>query len=180
MVAALDKFIEITWKILKAVLVVMLTVMVVILCAHIFCRYVLNDSLTWSEELLKAMLVWFGMLSVAVLAARREHVSIVFFKELMPKSVQNFLDKAVQGLVVVICILVTVVGVMFVLGAGSRLTPALRWPYWSFYLAIPVSFALVSIYELRNFLVDLTGKGKHAAIDKPDEDLTGGTGEVTL
>ena len=86
MVEKIDKALEVVFKIMKVLLILVLVSMVVILMAHIVFRYVLNNSLTWSEELLKLMLVWFGMMSVAVLAARREHVAIVAFKEHMPKS----------------------------------------------------------------------------------------------
>ena len=75
MVEAMDKFIASSFKVLRAVLSVVLLGMVAILMAHIFCRYILNSSLTWSEELLKILLVWFGMLSVSLLAIRREPVS---------------------------------------------------------------------------------------------------------
>lgn len=180
MIQALDKMIEVSFKILKAILTVVLVGMVVLLMAHIICRYVLNNSLTWSEELLKILLVWFGMLSVSILAVRREHVSIVIFKEkLMSPKVANACSKFTQILTVVICAVVTVVGIQYVLSAGHRPTAALRMPYGYAYAAIPVSFFFVTIFEFRNLLVDLTGKGKYAAIDKPEEDLTGGA-EIKL
>ncbi len=174
MIEKLDKALEVVFKIMKALLVIILMAMVVILMAHIIFRYVLNNSLTWSEELLKIMLVWFGMMSVAVLAARREHVAIVVFKEHMPKKVQNFLSKLTQFLTVGICILMVIIGIQYCVKAGFRLTPALRIPYTWAYAAIPVSFVPVMLFELRNFICDFTGKGNYACIEKPEEDLTGG------
>ena len=50
-----------------------------------------------------------------------------------------------------------------------------RQPYGYAYASIPVSFVFVTIFELRNLIVDLTGKGKYAAIEKQEEDLTGGS-----
>lgn len=179
MIDALDKFIAVLFRLMRAVLTVMLLAMVAILMAHIWFRYVLNHSLTWSEELMKILLVWFGMLSVGVLAVRREHVAIVVFKEHMPKAAAAFCDKVAQLLTVVICIVVVVVGAWYALNSGARLTPALRIPYSWAYAAIPVSFVPVAFFEFRNMLVDFTGKGKYAAIDKPEEDLSGGQ-EISL
>lgn len=179
MIEALDKIISVLFKLMRVVLTAMLLVMVAILVAHIWFRYVVNHSLTWSEELLKILLVWFGMLSVGVLAVRREHVAIVVFKEMMPKGLASFFDKLTQLLTVVICVVVVVVGFRYTVGSGARLTPALRIPYAWAYAAIPVSFIPVAFFELRNLLADVTGKGKHAAIDKPEEDLSGGK-EITL
>lgn len=58
MVEKIDKALEVVFKIMKVLLILVLVSMVVILMAHIVFRYVLNNSLTWSEELLKIMLVW--------------------------------------------------------------------------------------------------------------------------
>ena len=113
MIEKIDKALEVVFKIMKALLILVLTAMVVILMAHIIFRYVINNSLTWSEELLKIMLVWFGMMSVAVLAARREHVAIVVFKEHMPKTVQNVLTKLTQFIIVCICVLMVFIGIQY-------------------------------------------------------------------
>ena len=53
MVEKIDKALEVVFKIMKVLLILVLVSMVVILMAHIIFRYVLNNSLTWSEELLK-------------------------------------------------------------------------------------------------------------------------------
>ncbi len=179
MIEKMDKIVQILFQALKAVLTTVLVGMVVILAAHIIFRYVLNNSLTWSEELLKILLVWFGLLSVSVLAARREHVAIVVFKEHMPKKVSNILTKVTQVITVLICGVIIYTGISYMVAAGFRPTPALGIPYGYAYAAIPVAFFFVTIFELRNLIVDLTGKGPYAAIEKPEEDLTGGK-EVSL
>ena len=174
MIEALDKLLTVSFKVLKAVLCAILIGMVAILMAHVIFRYVLNNSLSWSEELLKILLVWFGMLSVSVLAARREHVAIIIFKERVFKKAASTLTKVTQILTVVVCVVVVIVGIQYVLSAGFRPTPALRLPYGYAYAAVPVSFVFVTLYEFRNLLVELTGKGNPALIEKPEEDLTGG------
>lgn len=90
MVETMDKIVGVLYKIIRVALCVILLAMIGILMAHIISRYILNSSLTWSEELLKILLVWFGMMSVSVLAARREHVSIVIFKEHSQRKWQIF------------------------------------------------------------------------------------------
>ena len=49
MVEKIDKALEVVFKIMKVLLILVLVSMVVILMAHIIFRYVLNNSLTWSE-----------------------------------------------------------------------------------------------------------------------------------
>lgn len=163
MLAAFDKLINRMYKVILYILILLGLVMLAIAWAHVFYRYVLNDSLTWSEELLKIMLVWFCLLSTTVIAAQRGHVSIVVFKEMMPKSVNKFVTFVAQLLMFLASLVVLGIGIQFVAGAGVRLTPALRMPYRYAFAAIPVSFAILSLYELRNTLADLL-KGPKTAV----------------
>ena len=71
MLAALDKLIKAVYKVVLAAIIAIGLVMLVVAWAHVFCRYVLNDSLTWSEELLKILLVWFCLLSTTMLTCSR-------------------------------------------------------------------------------------------------------------
>lgn len=169
MLTALDKLIKVTYKIVLASVIAIGLVMLVVAWAHVFCRYVLNDSLTWSEELLKILLVWFCLLSTTIIAVQREHVSIVVFKEMMPKKVNLSLTFISQVLMLAASIIVLIIGIDFVLVAGSRMTPALRIPYRYTYSAIPVAFAILTLYELRNTIADFV-KGPRFAVDIKPKD----------
>ncbi|OUO91148.1 TRAP transporter small permease [Cloacibacillus sp. An23] len=169
MLAALDKLIKAVYNVVLAVIIAIGLVMLVVAWAHVFCRYVLNDSLTWSEELLKILLVWFCLLSTTIIAVQREHVSIVVFKEMMPHSANRTLTFVSQILMLAASVIVMLIGIDFVNVAGSRMTPALRIPYRYTYSAIPVSFAILSLYELRNTIADFV-KGPKFAIDVKPKD----------
>lgn len=169
MLAALDKIIKAVYKIVLVVIVAIGLVMLVVAWAHVFYRYVLNDSLTWSEELLKILLVWFCLLSTTIIAVQREHVSIVVFKEMMPKKVNHAFTFMSQVLMLVASVVVLVIGVEFVKLAGSRMSPALRLPYRYTFSAIPVSFAILTLYELRNTIADFV-KGPRFAIEVKQKD----------
>ncbi len=169
MLAALDKLIKAVYKVVLAAIIVIGLVMLVVAWAHVFCRYVLNDSLTWSEELLKILLVWFCLLSTTVISVQREHVSIVVFKQMMPLKVNHTLTFIAQVLMLVASVIVLFIGIDFVIVAGSRMTPALRIPYRYTYSAIPVAFAILSLYEFRNTVADFV-KGPKFAIDIKPKD----------
>lgn len=169
MLAALDRLIKVVYKVVLAAVIAIGLVMLVVAWAHVFCRYVLNDSLTWSEELLKILLVWFCLLSTTIIAVQREHVSIVVFKEMMPERVNHSLTFVSQILMLAASIIVLLIGIDFVLVAGSRMTPALRIPYRYTYSAIPVAFAILTLYELRNTIADFV-KGPRFAVDIKPKD----------
>ena len=169
MLSALDKTIKCLYKTVLYILVAKGTAMLIIAWAHVFYRYVLNDSLTWSEELLKIMLVWFCLLSTTIIAAQRGHVSIVVFKEMMPVRINRFLTFLTQVMMFIASLIVLAIGINFVISAGARLTPALRLPYRYAYAAIRVSFAILSFYELRNMAADYV-RGPKLAVDVAEKE----------
>ena len=55
---------------------------VVIALIQVFCRYVLNNSLSWPEEMAKFAFVWFVFLGAAMVTRRSRHIVI----DLVPRS----------------------------------------------------------------------------------------------
>ena len=159
-----DKVIRFVSNLVLAVLIVLGFVMLGVSWAHIFCRYVLNDSLTWSEELLKVLVVWFCLLSATFISVRREHVRITIFKQRLPQKLEALSDLAVSFLMLFGSLLMCYIGIRLSSWAGMRKTPALRIPFAYMYASIYVSFGIMTLYELRNFLADIFAPGHPPAI----------------
>ena len=60
----------------------MMTATVVIALVQVFCRYVLNDSLIWPEEMARFAFVWFVFLGAAMVTRRSGHIVI----DLLPRA----------------------------------------------------------------------------------------------
>ena len=60
--------------------------MLVVAIAHVVMRYVFNSALSWSEEFLRFAMVWFTLLSAAILHHRNGHVGIVIFRDTKNRS----------------------------------------------------------------------------------------------
>lgn len=158
----LDKIAKKMSRIALVFITVLGMVMLFITILAVFCRYILGNSLKWGEELLKIMLVWFGLFSVGVIAYQRQHVGVTIFKEHMPKKVQLVFEKLSQILILVASVAMFIIGLMLVQKSGRQLTPALRLPYAVGYWAIPISYLFMIVYEIRNtvyeFTVNLDGR----------------------
>jgi len=59
------------------VAVVALAITIILLSLQVFFRYVLNASLTWSEEVSRFTYVWFVYLGVSMAVRSKEHVRVV-------------------------------------------------------------------------------------------------------
>ena len=63
--------------------------MSIIIAVQVFCRYVLNHSLFWSEELARYLLVWLTFLGASVAYYRNVHPGIDVIYARMPNSIQK-------------------------------------------------------------------------------------------
>lgn len=136
-----------------------LAVMMLVCWAHVFCRYILNSALSWSEEFLRFALVWFTTLSASILHKRKGHLGITVFREMMPKKVQQVLEKSIMYVALVIQLFVTVIGFNLVSTSMTQLSPALRLSMAVPYAAIPVGFLLMAVYSIKHILDDLHSNG---------------------
>lgn len=164
MLPIVDRIIRVLCYVVLAVLIVMGFVMLGVSWAHIYYRYFQNSSLSWSEELLKILVVWFCLLSASFISVRRDHVRITIFKSKMPAPVEKAMDYLVSFLMFLASVIMCYVGYRLAMWAGMRKTPVLRIPFFYMYISICVSFALMALYELRNFLADIFAPGSPPAM----------------
>ncbi|WP_339723669.1 TRAP transporter small permease [uncultured Paraglaciecola sp.] len=81
----------------------LLALMLAMILAQVFFRYVLNDSLAWTEELAKFSMVWVACL-VAPWAYRAYlNVSIQMFADALPDVLRRITEILITLLVIVIC-----------------------------------------------------------------------------
>ena len=152
----------------------LVVLIVVILGAQIFARFVLNQSLIWSEEVATWSMVWVVYLGSAVLMRCNEHVGIPIFVRLLPlplRVVAIFLGR----IATVACVLfITWYGVQVVLSTFSIISESTgvdtRW----IKLCIPIGSGLMAIFALANLgedLVHLRRYGLQGFINRPTNDL---------
>lgn len=71
------------------VMFLLLAGMTLVLGIQIFCRFVLNNSLTWSEELARFMFIWSTFLSIGFCLKEGISLKIDTLISLFPKKVQR-------------------------------------------------------------------------------------------
>ncbi len=77
----------------------MLLAMVIITAVQVFCRYVLDFSIRWSEEVPLILMVWFGFIAMAIGVKKRLHISIEVLYTMFPVKMQKVVNKVVDFLV---------------------------------------------------------------------------------
>ncbi len=132
--------------------------MVVVVAAQVFCRYVLNHSLFWSEELARYLLVWLTFLGATVAYHRRAHPSIdILAARVGPRGGRVL---AIAGYLAALLFfgVLTVYGLQFAHFVRAQISPALQLPKWVVMLALPLSGAILCLHTWRFLMAAVRGE----------------------
>ena len=121
-----------------------------IVLVAVFFRYVLNQSISWSDELVRYLFVWFTLLGAAVTLREREHIRVEYFVEHLPPRARRLVGRLMLAGVVCFQAAAAALGCAWVWETRGSYTSALRWPLnLLFYAALPVSAVLGLWYAVR-------------------------------
>ena len=119
---------------------------------QVFCRYVLNASLFWSEEMIRYMFIWMFFLAAVEAVRERLHIRMDFFLSSFKGNLRGLANIFIN-IVCILCLAVLAYyGFLVALSNKGRLTPALQCPFIYFYLALPVgSLLMIVSYMLETY-----------------------------
>lgn len=134
----------------------LLVAMVVIVIMQIVFRYVLNDSLIWTEELAKAMMVWTAFLVAPWAYRAGANVRIEIFVDELPQRLQRLLTLLLNLLIVwIVAVFLRESFGFWERGLTVRADSLPIQVAW-FYSVVPLAFSLLLLVGmeqvLRNFL----------------------------
>ncbi len=95
-------------SIIDGLLVICLATMALIVSANVFCRFVLNFSLYWADELAMIIFVWLTFLGAAVAVRENSHYVLNFLTEKLSGASQKvmlFVQKSLMTLAIVILLI---------------------------------------------------------------------------
>ncbi|WP_114964630.1 TRAP transporter small permease [Alkalilacustris brevis] len=148
-------------------------VMVGVVLAATFFRYVLNDPLTWSEELARYLMIWIGLVGASVTLRHGEHIRITAIRNLLPRPLRLIGDLFVAGAIGWFLWVMMIEGWAAAERGGRQMSPALGismlWPL----LAVPVAGALMLVQHVIQTLLLLMG-----AQNEPEHESPMGGGPI--
>ena len=129
-------------------------VMTVVVIMQVFSRFVLRDSLSWSEELARYLMVWATFVGASIGVKRGSHVGVEALAKALPKKAQIIVKYLGVVLVLTFCVILFTQGMGIIQRqiSGRQVSPAMRIPMWWAYLAIPVGAFLMGVRFIQNLL----------------------------
>jgi len=123
-------------------------VMSLSLLLGVFYRYVLNASLTWTDEVALLAFSWTIFLFASVLVRGFAHVRVTLLLGMLPISLRFMLERLNLLLMAAFGALMLWAGWNFTGFTAQQVSPALRYPLWLQGSAIPVSGALILFHSI--------------------------------
>lgn len=132
----------------RGVAVLLLAVTVTLVILQVFFRYVLNSSLSWSEEAARYLFVWSAMLGFSSSVEARRLFRFDLVAQRLPPAGAR-LCAALYGVAAVAFLWALVVsGRALVVGTASQTSPAIGLPMALPYAALPVGGLLIALHFL--------------------------------
>lgn len=146
--SAINKLIEKYEKVLDLLTSGILVTLLLIVLAQIVSRYVFNNSLSWTEEAARYLMIWGVLLGVSLSYLNGYLISIETFVNRFPASVRRVVQVVNKLLSLFFTGILTAYGVhLCILGAQME-APSLEISYVWIYLAVPVGAGLLFVLFL--------------------------------
>lgn len=141
----------------EILMVFLLALMSILIGTQVFMRYVLNNSLAWSEELARYCFIWATYIGVACGVKRNAHICVEAIVRKLPVLFQRYAAIFSHLLFIVFSAMVMKEGyalTMKIFTFGQK-SSALGLPMGWIYLAPTVGFGLVIIRLLQRIAIDI-------------------------
>ena len=135
--------------ILNWALTITLTIMLVVVTAQVWYRFVFNDPLTWSEEVARYLFVWISFIGSAVGIRYRVHLGIDLIDKILSPKARKVMTVVVNLLIQIFLGVVIYWGIRILQVVQFQKSASLGIPMTYPYLAVPVGCSFMLLNSLR-------------------------------
>lgn len=140
---------DVLLRIGRAVAVAALAIMVAVILAQVFFRYVLNNALPWPDEAARFMMLWMTGLIAPMAYRRGGFVAIDMLERALPVRLGAILSLILLGLSMAVLVIAARIGWSEVTGFGGSFATASLWVPTSItfdtWLRVPRSWMMGSL-----------------------------------
>ncbi|MCE7055234.1 TRAP transporter small permease [Algoriphagus sp. AGSA1] len=136
-------------RLVRKLVILILAAMVVIVAANVFCRFALQFSLYWADELAQILLVWLTFIGAALAVKDKSHYVLNFLTDRISGAAQRYFKLMQQ--------LISILSILILLYFSTIVTWNVR--YWTMpateisrafvYVICPVGCLLMLFYAVR-------------------------------
>ncbi len=153
----LDKILDL---VMRFVMAVAMGALVVFGTWQIFTRFILNNPSTFTDEVLRYVLIWASLLGSAYCFYKDEHLSLDLVKDRVHGTVSAVLFVFIEMMTLFFVCYVFVYGGGRLMMNATNISSVLHIPYKVLYSIIPISGVFIVVARILKYIQILTGNNK--------------------
>lgn len=154
----MDKHFRRLVNLVEAWAVLLLVLMVLLVSLGVFCRYVLNSSLSWYDEFASFLLVWLTFYGAVVASYRRRHIGFEIVVDRFMPSTRKIIELIAESCVLGFQAVLFYYGWLIMQKMGDETTVSLVWVKMRWiYSVMPITGGLMLVISLMRLVSIATG-----------------------
>ncbi len=146
-------------KVLITLLSSLLFTMLFCVCWQVFSRYILKMPATFTEELVRFLLIWVGLLGAAYSFGTHRHLSLTWVYDKFSTKLKFIIKIFIIVLIAILSIALLIYGgYKLMLIASTQKSSVLAIPMWIVYAISPISGCLILFYQIYDFWTLINNK----------------------
>ena len=146
----IDAIVQPLIRICKIAVVSCVLAIALLVSTSIFFRYVLNNSITWSEEIAKYLMVWMVFVGAPVAMVQSRHIAIEIFPNLFRPRIRASIFLIVNLLIVMTMAFWTYRGFTYTVGGMSQVMSSFdKIPLGVVFASIPFGSCIMMIISFQ-------------------------------
>jgi len=125
--------------------IILLAIMVSNVTLGVFFRYVLNNSLSWTEEVARYLMIWFAYIGMALAFRDESHVNVNAIVDLFPLSIRHIIKTISYTIVLIFLIALFSQSLKVFRIVKIQTSPSVQIPMIYPYLSITFGAILMAI-----------------------------------
>lgn len=140
-------------KTMSSIMSLVMLVLIIFGTWQIFSRWILGDPSTFTDELLRYLLIWAGMIGAAYCFFHDKHIKLTLVTSRLKGKALTVLNVIGEIAVIVFVVYVYIYGgIQMVTGNVNQLTAVMRLPMSMIYACLPVSGVFVILSKILRYI----------------------------
>lgn len=144
-------------KIVEAIGSIIMFLLIIIVFYQVATRYIFKTGSPWSEEIARYLLIWLSMIGASMSFKDKEFLKIELYIDMLNSKCQNYFYLFDCIVTIFVSSILSFYGYQLAILNRYQYSPSLTWLslFWVC-IAIPIGWGLITIYTIKNLLVEVT------------------------
>ena len=150
------EFFDFIDSLIKKICIFLAGLMVLTVVLQVVCRYVLQSSLLWTEELSRYLLIWLAFLGGSSLVRLQENMFVDFFVNKLPPRLLTIVKRILNVVIIIFLFSILWYAVRIYPKVSARqVTPALQVSIFYIQVSVIVGVILMILQSFNILLSDI-------------------------